>query len=340
MDDSALAATKRAAYDRLHQLASDGDASRAYHADALWYGCHPFNELEGSAAIADVWADLHRALPRLTRRDAVFVAGLSKPDNRVPDDQPGRVLIAAWGVYEGIFEEDLCGIPASGEVVHLRFCEVHQWVDGRIARSWVLLDLLDLMNQAGVWPLAPPLGREGVWGMPVAGVLPDRVDPQAGEAGFETVMAMHAALGRFDGKSLASIDHDAYWTQDFMWYGPAGIGTTRGMRGFRAHHQIPFLIGFPDRRGAGHYVRIADGDFVVTGGWPSVVGTHRGEWLGLPATGKKVDMRVMDFYRLDGGRIVENWVPIDILWILKQMGYDVFARLKHLRGDPFLDLPG
>jgi predicted ester cyclase len=100
------------------------------------------------------------------------------------------------------------------------------------------------------------------------------------------------------------------------------------------------LIGFPDRKGAGHYVRIADGDYVVTGGWPSVTGTHSGEWLGLPGTGKHVEMRVMDFYRLDGDRIVENWVPIDILHILKQLGFDVFARFRHLRGNPQRDLPG
>lgn len=58
----------------------------------------------------------------------------------------------------------------------------------------------------------------------------------------------------------------------------------------------------------------------------------------MPATGKHVEMRVMDFYHLIDGKITENWVPIDILYILYQMGFDVFARLKHLRGDPKLDL--
>ena len=123
-----------------------------------------------------------------------------------------------------------------------------------------------------------------------------------------------------------------------MWYGPAGIGTTRGMAGFQAHHQIPFLTGFPDRRGAGHYVRLADGPYVVTGGWPSVTATHSGEWLGLGGTGRAIEMRVMDFYRVDGGRIAENWVPIDVLHILRQMGCDVLGRLAHLRGSPRRDL--
>ena len=57
-------------------------------------------------------------------------------------------------------------------------------------------------------------------------------------------------------------------------------------------------------------------------------GTHLGEWLGLPATGKHIEMRVMDFYRLENGVIQENWVPIDILWIFKQMGLDVLVYLS------------
>ena len=59
---------------------------------------------------------------------------------------------------------------------------------------------------------------------------------------------------------------------------------------FQNFHQIPFLRGFPDRKGASHYIRIEDGNYVVTGGWPSVEATHEGEWLGIPATNKKIKM--------------------------------------------------
>ena len=40
----------------------------------------------------------------------------------------------------------------------------------------------------------------------------------------------------------------------------------------------------------------------------------------------------MDFYRVDGNLIAENWVPIDIINILLELGVDVFARLRHLTG--------
>ena len=129
-------------------------------------------------------------------------------------------------------------------------------------------------------------------------------------------------------QNIESMKHSQYWTNDFSWYGPSGIGSSKGMEGFRKFHQIPFLRGFPDRKGASHYIRIADNNFVVTGGWPSVQATHLGEWLGMPATNKKIYMRVMDFYRIENEKIAENWVPIDIIHILYQMGFDVFKRFN------------
>ena len=42
----------------------------------------------------------------------------------------------------------------------------------------------------------------------------------------------------------------------------------------------------------------------------------------------------MDSYRVDGELIAENWAPIDIADALRQMGVDVFARVRHLRGQP------
>lgn len=338
---SDLGKVKQELYEALHLLARGGDPVQLYHADALWWGSHPFNELRGHRAIRDVWDQLRKALPDMERRDLIFVAGSSMADPRMPPVPGERIMVASMGHYQGTFSNDLCGIPATNGVVHLRTCEVHHIVDARIVHSYVLLDMLDLMRQANVWPIAPSLGTEAMWPGPASqdGLRLQSHDPDRGAESIARVLQMHAALGTFDGKSVKSMDQAAYWHEDFLWYGPSGIGTTRGMRGFQAHHQIPFLIGFPNRKGAGHYVRIADGDYVVTGGWPSVTGTHSGEWLGLPGTGKHVDMRVMDFYRLDGDRIRENWVPIDILHILKQLGFDVLARLGHLRGNPKPDLP-
>jgi predicted ester cyclase len=37
-------------------------------------------------------------------------------------------------------------------------------------------------------------------------------------------------------------------------------------------------------------------------------GTHQGEFMGIPATGKQVTVKFMDMWRVQDGRAVENWV--------------------------------
>ena len=88
-----------------------------------------------------------------------------------------------------------------------------------------------------------------------------------------------------------------HWHPKMMWYGPCGIGTTRGLQGFVDYHQLPFRIAFPNRRGGNHYVRIGDGPYSATAGWPSVHAKHLGgDFLDVAPTGRDVTMRVMDFY--------------------------------------------
>lgn len=302
-------------------------AAALFAPDCRFHIAHPFNELAGvDAGINSFFAPLRNALHHCGRTHAIVAAGVYND----------AVMVAVMGHYRGTFARDLVGIPAHHKPVWLRFGEIHRIEDGRIAESWMLPDMLDLMRQAGVWPLAPSLGAEGMWPAPGGNARAHApVDAEAGRASFDLVLAMHAALGTFDGQSLESMDLAPYWAPDFAWYGPAGIGTSFGLDGFRIVHQIPFLTAFPDRRGGQHVGRIGDGEFVVTGGWPSVTATHTGDgWLGIPATGRRIGMRVMDFYRCENGLIAENWVPLDIIDLLRQMGYDVFARLAHLRGHP------
>lgn len=329
-----LTQTKQQIYKALHHLAETGDAAQIYTDDAKLFATHPFNEMQGIDAITAFWAQLHKSFPDMERRDSIFVGGLSKPDSRTPEHAEGRLLIASMGVYQARFQGDFCGIQATGGLVHLRFSEIHQIEDDKIIHSYVMLDILNLLHQIGAWPLVPSLGYEGMWPGPKTGdgLRLSETDAEAGEAGFQTVVAMHNGLLSFDGKNIDSMDHARFWTENFLWYGPAGIGSTRAMHGFRAHHQIPFLRAFPDRQGSGHYVRIGDGNFAVTGGWPSVRCSHQGEFLGVAPTGRDIEMRVIDFYRIEGGQIAENWVPIDILHILLQMGVDVLGRMAHRNG--------
>jgi predicted ester cyclase len=327
---------KRTTHGLLADLAKGRDVAEVYHPDATVHASYPWGDLVGLNAIEPLWKTLRTALPDMERRDLIFVGGDNRDDPRL--DRPRAPhLVAALGHLQGTFVNDLLDIPATHGVVHLRYAEAH-WLDGeRIRTSHVILDVLDLKRQAGVWPLPPSLATEGMWPGPATqdGLRfgDDRWD---GPDALDTVFAMHDALLSFDGVSLDSMPHAEFWTKDFMYYAAAGIGMCRGLDGFRAHHQIPFLRAFPDRSAEGHFVRISDGPYAVTGG--TVLGTHSGEFLGMPATGKHIRMPVMDFYRLDGARIAENWLPMDVPLIAHQMGHDLFARLRHYRGRPRIAL--
>ena len=58
-------------------------------------------------------------------------------------------------------------------------------------------------------------------------------------------------------------------------------------------------------------------------GWPSINATHGGTYLGVPATYRKITQRVMDFWRCTDGKIMENWVFIDLPDLFLQIGHDV-----------------
>jgi predicted ester cyclase len=51
-----------------------------------------------------------------------------------------------------------------------------------------------------------------------------------------------------------------------------------------------------------------------------VEGTHQGELLGIPATGRRVRWDGIDVYRVANGKIVEEWLGDDLLAILVSLG--------------------
>ncbi len=334
-------ALKASLFARLQALAAGADPADHVAPNAALHICQPINEGFGPAHLAAALGPLRAGFAHFERRDQIFVGGDNLPDPRFVGDRPAR-LIATMGTYQGVFTEPVFGIPPTHGLATVPYCEVYACNPdtGLIEQAWMIWDFLELMRQAGVFPLPQSLGAGGAWQPPnLASGVRWATDADQGRNSMDVVLSMHAALGAFDGKSLDSMPHGQYWTDDFLWYGPGGIGSTKGLTGFRAHHQIPFLKAFPDRAGASHYIRIGDGPFAVTGGWPSVVATHTGPWLGIGPTGRPIRMRVMDFYRVaDTGRIAENWVPMDVIDIALQMGIDLFERVRHITGNPQVQL--
>lgn len=342
--------TRRALWLGLSKLAEADDANlesaaeELYAPDLNWRGSHPMNEVHGRAKVLDeVWRPLRTALPDLERRDEIFVCG----------PYQGRHLVATMGHYCGTFEKPWLGIPPTGHPLWLRYGEVHQIEGGKIVQSSCLWDVLDVMHQAGFQPLAASLGHEFRWGGPLTadGIRLHPSEPEQGAASIAQTLAMHATLSAHDDRgnlsreALLNMPQKEHWHPKMMWYGPSGIGTTRALEGFVDRHQLPFRHAFPGRKagdvltgmiergeapeGGGHYIRVGDGPYSVTGGWPSVYAPHEGGSIfGLGGTNKLVGMRVMDFYLHHEGLIRENWIPIDVIDLLLQLGVDVFDRMQ------------
>jgi predicted ester cyclase len=290
--------------------------------DVQWHVSAPINDLHTKEQMIDkFWQPLINALPDMER----------KPFINIENQYQGETWIASTGYFIGTFTRDLFDIPATNRTLYLRYTELVRMDENKIAQCYIILDFLDAMNQAGVNPLRKSLGHSGLVMPPTTmdGLYRKDVQPSDSQKSQELVINMLDELGKFDGKSLDSMKLHNFWHTDFMWYGPAGIGTTRGIEGFRANHQGPFVFSFPDRSVDHKATLVAHGNYVATGGWPHMHGTHSvGGWLGLPPSNKELSLRVMDIWRREGDLLKENWVAIDIIDMCMQMGLDVFAMMK------------
>ncbi|MEM8788812.1 MAG: ester cyclase [Pseudomonadota bacterium] len=297
-----------------------------FAADATVRLAHPLGEMPAAAVYDRVYSPLFAAWPDLERRETIVIAGTT------PE---GADWVGCCGYYTGVFAAPWLDIPPSGQPVAMRFHEFFRIEAGHVVEMQALWDLPEVMLQAGAWPMAPSLGRE--WQVPGPATqdgLADH-DPGAGARSCDHVIAMLTAMKRHPAEGGPELmEMDRFWHPRMAWYGPAGIGTGRGVAGFRQAHQIPFLRAMPDR---GQYVdRITyhffgEGPYVGVTGWPNMIQTltHDG-WLGLPPTGTRLTMRSLDFWRLEGGRIRENWVLVDLLDVYAQLGVDVFERMREL----------
>lgn len=113
----------------------------------------------------------------------------------------------------------------------------------------------------------------------------------------------------------------AFFAKDFTWRGNAGCGTKRGLKEFQDNWQRPFQAAFTDKVCIDE-ARLAEGEWMAAFGRQEA--THSGEFMGIAPTGKRVEIRYMDFWRVKDGKIVDNWVMVDFPHVMRQLGVDPF----------------
>ena len=291
--------------------------------DAVVHMCHPFGDITGADYYDNVLAPLKAALPDVERRQWIVMAG---------SDDHGLDWIGIAGTYIGTFINPFLDIQPTGHLAHMRFHEYYRVEKEKIVEVQAIWDIPELMMQAGAWPMAPSLGREGlIPGPATCDGLRTGSYQETSTKSKQLIIDMLTAMTRHPKEPPDAMEMPRYWHPKMNWYGPAGIGTGRGISGFRNWHQIPFLAGMPDRgayRDELTYHFFADGPYVAVTGWPNMKQTlSDGGWMGIAPSGQTVTMRSLDFWRIEGDQIRENWVLVDLLDLYQQLGVDVLKRM-------------
>ena len=93
-------------------------------------------------------------------------------------------------------------------------------------------------------------------------------------------------------------------------------GIPTGLDGAKAAHRL-MLAGFPDYQTVIEDL-LAEGEKVAAR--IRMTGTHAGEFMGIPATGKRVEFTGIYIARIANGKIVEHWGEEDSVSLLQQLG--------------------
>ena len=108
---------------------------------------------------------------------------------------------------------------------------------------------------------------------------------------------------------------DEIFADDFVDHTPQQ-GVPADKDGVRMLY-IGLRAAFADFHAEIHWQTV-EGDKVTT--FKTYHGTHAGDFLGVPATGRKVHFDTIDVFRVRDGRLVDHWGIADLLGLLIQLG--------------------
>lgn len=318
-------ALEAAGTDRIESVARD-----YLDADVTWSGFDPIDKLRGIEGFASgFWVPLHRSFQDLERQSHIFMGGRS--NGRIDGLRDGHMWVCGTGLFNGAFTHDYLGIPASSGEVSIRWGEFCRLEQGRIVEIHFLLDLIDLMEQAGIHVLPPSRGEAGVYPPPGArdGIILDAQPESETQRSLDHIRRfLFDGLNKYDASDLDSMGMPSFFHPEVRWYGPGGIGACLSLQAFQSRHQRPWLHAFSNRRVQNLDALFADGSYSAASGWKGVIATHTGEYLGCPPTNNRlIEFNGLDYWKREGEQYVENWVFVDMIHLFRQLGLDLLERI-------------
>jgi predicted ester cyclase len=257
----------------------------------------------GHCGIAPDQTDYPASEQAIVARDR---AGL--PDGMVSiDDQlaEGDRVLTRW-TLRATHTVPLLGQPPTGREIVLHGMHLHRIRDSRIVEVWAAPDTLGLLTQLGLVP------------------EPGATDPlQANKAIVRRYL--EEGFGPRSQEVLNELAADDYVEHGRGWFRvsrlddgqpEAGHTESDGRQGLEGTHRW-LLATFPDLRFRVEQL-IAEGDRVVA--YSTCEGTQRGEFQGVPPSGRRFRAKRVDIFRLQDGRIAEHWAVRDDLTQAHQIG--------------------
>lgn len=109
---------------------------------------------------------------------------------------------------------------------------------------------------------------------------------------------------------------DELVSEDLVEHAPVPDGFPTGREGVKAYVKM-FRDAFPDLKATTDAV-VAEGDEA----WmqSTLTGTHKGEFMGIPATNKKFEITGFDRVKFKDGKAVEHWAAQDDMGMMTQLG--------------------
>ncbi len=295
-----------------------------------WRGVHPFYELfTQKEVINNFWKPIRKSFSPIQRREDIFFAGANDCDNG------NSIWVVSVGNLLGLFDETWLGILPTKKMLFIRYAEFHRITNNQIAETAIFIDILNIMEQAGCYPLTPMTGTSFIYPGPKThdGILLSKNDPKETN---KTITLVNKMIDDLDSINKSGQDDcppsllEQTWKKDMIWYGPTGIGASYTIERYQKQHQYPFRKNLSDKVFNGHIARFAEGNYCGFFGWPNLYNKNKGGFLGLPKSDTKAAMRVVDIYRRENDKLAENWVFIDMLYYLYQQGLDVLQRMKEM----------
>ena len=200
------------------------------------------------------------------------------------------------------------GIPPTGKKAQWASMGFFRVADGKIVEHWGSPDLLTLLMQTRGDPVGGGAGRRAGAGRTRRRPR-GRIDPEEGKR-----ILRHYVEDEFNRHDLSELDDIARsaTTSIARWgWRSSGVDGLQGDGGAACSSPSPTSRTRPRRSSPRATWSPPDG---------SATGTHLGPFMGIPATGKPVELTGMTIERIAGGKRLEGWGVPDMLGLMRQLG--------------------